>query len=108
MVAIQMDPDENSQVAEWHAKGKYGFPVLLVPPMKANGTLGQDDYASANYAVWLAPTDLLLDAAHKVVFRHVGGAGSAIEVEIRELLGLPPFEGLEPAISPGRAGSGER
>ena len=51
---------------------------------------------------WLAPTDLLLDGARKVVFRHLGASGQALEVEIRELLGLPPFEGLEQAGSPDR------
>jgi hypothetical protein len=98
MVAIQVDPDENNQVTEWHAKGKYTFPVLLAPSTKPSDAEGQD-WATAKYGVWLAPTDLLLNAAHNVVFRHVGGTGTAMEVEIREMLGLPPFEGLE-AVGP--------
>jgi hypothetical protein len=50
--------------------------------------------------VFGAPTNLILNADGKLVFRHLGyGTGSAktMEAEIRELLGLNPFEGLEPA-----------
>ncbi len=94
MVAMQIAPEENVLVAEWKAQGKYTFPVLFVPaatPARPDGW----DYAFQHYGVWLAPTDLLLDAARKVLFRHVGATGTALEVEIRDLLGLPPFEGLE-------------
>lgn len=90
MVAIQMDPDQNGRVAEWRTKGKYTFPVLLVPPPKG-GLAKERDYAGAHYDVWLAPTDLLLDSTHKVIFRHVGSGAAVLEPEIRELLGLPPF-----------------
>jgi hypothetical protein len=98
VLAIQIAPDENSQVAEWKLRGKYTFPVLLVPPAEQEG----QEYASKHYGVWLAPTNLLLDGARKIVFRHGGAAGAALEVEIRELLGLPPFEGLDQVGSPDR------
>jgi hypothetical protein len=101
MVAIQIDPTQNGQVAEWRTQGKYSFPVLLVPAAKPTDPKGQD-YTNEHYGVWLAPTDLLPDAARRVVFRHVGGAGAALEVEIRDLLGLPPFDGLERAGVPDR------
>jgi hypothetical protein len=101
MVAIQIDSEENGDVAEWKARGKYSFPVLLVPAPRAAEQKG-DEYAAKHYGVWLAPTDLLLDAGRRIAFRHVGGTGPALEVEIRELLGLAPFEGLEPAGSPDR------
>jgi hypothetical protein len=96
MVAIQIDPEQNSQVGEWKTRGKYSFPVLLVPAARPTDSKGHD-YANEHYGVWLAPTDLLLDTARRVVFRHVGGTGTALEVEIRDLLGLPPFDGLESA-----------
>jgi hypothetical protein len=101
MVAIQIDPVQNSQVAEWRTRGKYSFPVLLLPPDQT-ATRRRQDYAFEHYGVWLAPTDLLLDTARRVVFRHVGGTGTALEVESRDLLGMPPFEGLEHADPPGR------
>jgi hypothetical protein len=94
MVAIQMSPEQNDQVAEWRAKGRYTFPVLLVPPVKS-GTPQSQDYSGGHFGVWLAPTDLLLNGAHKVVFRHVGATGAALEVEIREMLGLPAFDGVQ-------------
>ena len=101
MVAIQIDPDQDSQVPEWKLRGRYSFPVLLVPAPKAAEQEGEE-YALKHYGVWLAPTNLLLDGARKIVFRHVGAAGTALEVEIRDLLGLPPFEGLEQAGAPER------
>ncbi len=91
MVAIQMDAEQNSRVAEWRAKGNYTFPVVLVPAPKGGGTK-ERDYAGANYGVWLAPTDLLLNDARKVVFRHVGRGADVLEAEIRELLGVPPLQ----------------
>lgn len=45
-----------------------------------------------------APTNLILDAEGKMVFRHVGfGAGGekTMEAEIRDLLGLDPFQGID-------------
>jgi hypothetical protein len=101
MLAIQVAPDENSQVAEWRARGKYSFPVLLLPAAES-AEQEEQEYAGRHYGVWLAPTNLLLDAARRIAFRHLGGTGQALEVEIRELLGLPPFEGLEQAGSPDR------
>lgn len=101
MVAIQIAPDENSQVAEWKSRGKYTFPVLLLPTAEPAEQEGQE-YAGRHYGVRLAPTDLLLDAHRKIAFRHVGAGGPALEVEIRELLGLPPFEDLEQTGSPDR------
>jgi len=55
-------------------------------------------YARENYAVSGAPANLLLNADGKMVFRHVEygtGAEKTMEAEIRELLGLKPFEGIE-------------
>ena len=58
------------------------------------------DFAKSTYGVSGAPTNLLLNADGKAVFRHLGygpGGEVAMEIEIRELLGLDPFEGVEPA-----------
>ncbi len=101
MLAIQVAPEENSQVAEWKARGGYSIPVLLVPAAASAEPSGQD-YAAKRYGVLGEPTDLLLDAAHKVVFRHMAAKAVALEAEIRDLLGLPPFEGLEQEGSPER------
>ena len=99
MVAIQTNPQENDQVAAWRAKGNYSFPVLLLP-YTPGVDVNQQDYAGTHYGVWLAPVNLLLNQEHKQVFRHVGAVASAIEAEIREMLGLPPFD--TPAVAGGR------
>lgn len=91
MVAINVTPGQNAQLAQWRARGHYTFPVLLVPG---------PGYASSEYGVGGTPTNLLVDADARVMFRHIGygvGAERIIEAEIRDLLGLDPFEGIEPA-----------
>ncbi|MBZ5499839.1 MAG: hypothetical protein LAP85_25850 [Acidobacteriia bacterium] len=89
MVSINVTPGQNGEIPAWRAKGKYTFPVLVVDA---------SDYARVNYSVSGTPTNLLLNADGKMVFRHIGygpGAERTMEAEIRELLGLDPFEGLE-------------
>jgi hypothetical protein len=92
MVAINTNPSQDKDLPEWRAKGKYTFPIAVSP---------DKDFARTNYDVPGTPTNLLLDANGKMVFRHLGygpGAEKRMESEIRELLGLKPFEGLiEPA-----------
>jgi hypothetical protein len=91
MVAINTSPSQNGQIPEWRRKGNYTFPIVLSP---------NQEFASATYDVVGAPTTLLLDQEGKVLFRHPGSGPrdeQVIESEIRELLGLDPFEGLEPA-----------
>ncbi len=88
MVAINVTPGQDKQLPEWRAKGGYTFPILL----------SEKDFARNTYGVNGAPTNLLLDSDRKMVFRHLGygaGAEKRMEAEIRELLGLDPFEGLE-------------
>ncbi len=85
MVAINTIPAQNRQLAAWRAKGRYTFPVALC----------DRDFASTTYGVYGLPTNLLLNAERKVVFRHAGydsGDEKTMEAEIRELLGLDPFE----------------
>jgi hypothetical protein len=91
MVAIQVHPDQNSLVSAWRASGHYTFPVVFVP-QAAPGTPESADYSRAQFGVAGTPSNLLVDAKRKVVFRHLGGAVSVVEAEIRELLGLDPFE----------------
>ncbi len=81
-------------MTEWRAKGKYTFPVLLS---------SSNDFVRTTYGVSGTPTNLFLNADGKTVFRHLGyGTGNekTMEVEIRELLGLDPFEGVEPPKAP--------
>jgi len=94
MVAINVNPSQDSQIPEWRAKGKYTFPVLVVD---------SNSYARENYGMPGTPTNLLLNADGKLVFRHLGygtGAEKTMEAEIRELMGLKPFEGLEADKTP--------
>ncbi len=88
MVAINVTPSQDKDLREWRRKGGYTFPVLL----------SEKDFARNTYGVNGAPTNLLLNADHKMVFRHLGfgeGGEKRMEAEIRELLGLDPFEGIE-------------
>jgi hypothetical protein len=94
MVAINTSPSQDNQLTEWRAKGKYTFPVALS---------SSNDFARTNYGVSGTPTNLFLNAGGKLVFRHLGygpGNEKTMEVEIRELLGLDPFEGVEPPKPP--------
>ncbi len=86
MVAINVDPSQDNMLAEWRKKGRYTFPVLLSP---------SPDYARTTYSVSGTPTNLLTDSNRKVIFRSVGnrtGWEKTMEAEVRELLGLDPFE----------------
>ena len=90
MVAINVNPNQDSQIPEWRAKNKYTFPILLS---------GTSDFTRVNYGVSGTPTNLILDADAKMVFRHLGygrGNEKTMEAEIRELLGLNPFDGISP------------
>lgn len=90
MVAVNMVAQQNEMVPEWKAKGKYTFPIVV--------TDDKDYFTTNPFGVRGTPTNVLLNADGKVVFRHIGyltGAEKVMEGEIRELLGLDPFEGLE-------------
>lgn len=90
MIAINNIPGQNAQIPEWRVKGKYTFPVVAT---------NAGDYVLVNYGVSATPTNLLLNADGKMVFRHIGyqtGNEKTMEAEIRELLGLNPFAGVEP------------
>jgi thioredoxin-related protein len=89
MIAINTEPQQDEIIPEWKAKGKYTFPVLVTE---------KEEFARTTYSVTGTPTNILLNTDGKVVFRHIGyySAGEKIlEAEIRELLGLDPFEGVE-------------
>jgi len=88
LVAIQIHPEQNDRVPAWRTNGRYTFPVAFVP----SGVSGiQRTFPRARFDVVGTPTNLLLDSARKIVFRHVGGAADALEGEVRELLGQSPF-----------------
>jgi hypothetical protein len=86
MIAINMVSQQNSQISDWKAKGKYTFPVVV--------TQETDYWATNPYKVQGTPTNVLLDGAGNAVFRHSGfgpDGEKMMEAEIRELLGLDPF-----------------
>jgi hypothetical protein len=86
MIALNTNPSQDKDLTEWRAKGKYTFPIALSP---------ERDFARTTYNVIGAPTNLLLNADGKMVFRHLGygtGGEKMMEAEIRELLGLDPFQ----------------
>jgi hypothetical protein len=93
MVAIQVHPDQNDLVPAWRTEGKYTFPVLFVPPARP-GAPATQSYARTRFGMVGTPTDLLVNADRKIIFRHLGGTRTVMEAEIRELLGLKPFEGF--------------
>jgi len=90
MVALNTIAFQTEMIPEWKAKGKYTFPIVVT---------GDKDFFSKNqFGVGGTPTNFLLNADGKVVFRHIGysaGGEKTMEAEIRELLGLDPFEGQE-------------
>jgi hypothetical protein len=88
MIAINTVPEQNEMIPEWKAKGKYTFPIVST----------DWDFAEKNYGVRGTPASFLLNAEGKVIFRNSGfdsGGEKIMEAEIRELLGLDPFEGIE-------------
>jgi glutathione peroxidase-family protein len=92
LIAFNMLAQQNEMLPEWKAKGKYTFPIFV--------TDDKDYFATNPFDVRGTPTSFLLDADGKIIFRHVGyssGAEKIMEAEIRELLGLDPFEGQEAA-----------
>jgi len=94
MVALNVNPDEDAQLPEWRAKGKYTFPIVLS---------SDKDFAQAAYGVTGTPTNIILNADGKMVFRQTGydfSQEKTLEAEIRELLGLDPFAGIEPEKPP--------
>jgi hypothetical protein len=88
LIAFNMVTQQNEMLPEWKAKGKYTFPIVVTD---------EKDYFTTNpFDVRGTPTSFLLGADGKIIFRHVGyssGAEKIMEAEIRELLGLDPFEG---------------
>jgi hypothetical protein len=94
MVALNVNPDEDNQLPEWRAKGNYTFPIVLS---------SDREFARSAYGVNGTPTNIILNADGKMVFRQMGygtGGERTLEAEIRELLGLDPFTGLEPGKVP--------
>ncbi len=86
MIAINTVPAQDKSLPEWRAKGGYKFPLALSP------TRG---FARTTYKITGAPTNLLLNADGRVVFRHLGygtGGEKVMDAEIRELLGLDPWK----------------
>ncbi len=96
MVAINVDPSQDSLLAAWKKKGRYTFPVLLSP---------SPDYARTTYSVSGTPTNLLTDSTRKVMFRTAGyadGGDEMLEAEVRDLLGLNPFDTTRTAATGGQ------
>jgi hypothetical protein len=86
LVAIKYDNAENSLLAEWHYANQSAFSVLKTE--KTGNTCSASSFVSF-------PASLVLNADGKIIFRHMGYQPATMEVEIRELLGLNPFEDLE-------------
>jgi len=90
MIALNTISQQNEMLAGWKAKGKYTFPIVV--------TADKDFFSKNQYGVRGTPTSFLLNGDGKVVFRHIGylaGGEKTMEAEVRELLGLDPFEGQE-------------
>lgn len=91
MVSINTVETQNERIPEWREKNKFTFPILVG---------AQPDWLRQNYEYQVSPTNLLVNSEDKVLFRHLGygpGREKIIEAEIREMLGLDPFEVLEAA-----------
>jgi hypothetical protein len=94
MVALNTEPGQERRLLEWRTNGNYSFPVALS---------SAEDFAEKVYGVSATPTTFLLSADGRLIFRHKGSATGnkqVLEAEIRELLGLDPFAGIEPDKPP--------
>lgn len=86
MVAINTIDFQKDLIPEWKAQKKFTFPTLVG---------ATDEFLRETYNHQGNPTNMLVNANGKVLFKHVGydaGGEKVIEAEIRELLGLEPFE----------------
>jgi hypothetical protein len=86
MVAINTIDFQKDMIPEWKAKNKFTFPILVG---------ATETFLKENYNHQGNPTNMLVNVDGKILFRHVGydaGAEKVIEAEIREMLGLEPFE----------------
>ena len=86
MVAINTVDFQKDMIPAWKAKNKFTFPILVG---------ATESFLKESYNQQGSPTNMLVNADGKILFRHVGyeaGGEKVIEAEIREILGLEPFE----------------
>lgn len=89
MVSINTVESQNELIPEWKSEKGFTFPILV-------GATRQ--FLVENYDYQGSPTNFLLNQDGRVVFKHVGygpGGEKVMEAEIRELLGLDPFQGVD-------------
>jgi hypothetical protein len=80
-----------TQTEEWRFRKRHSPNQITTPVLLA------DKRGNACYVAGAVsdPTSLVLNAEGKVIFRHMGYQPGTMEIEIRELFGLNPFEDLE-------------
>lgn len=86
MVSINTVAHGAEMIPTWRAEKKFTFPILVGATREF---LEQYDYRGS-------PTNFLINAQGKVLFKHLGygpGGEKVMEAEIRDMLGLDPFEG---------------
>lgn len=85
-MAINIQPELDIEVATWQHSHDFRIPALV----------GADpEKLEKDYGVTGAPETFLLDPSGKILFRHIGftsGDERTLEIEVRILLGLEPFE----------------
>ena len=97
MVAVNTIDYQKDMIPDWRNKNKFTFPILVG---------ATDTFLKESYNHQGNPTNMLVNADGRVLFKHVGyegGGEKVIEAEIREMLGLEPFEPV-----PIESGQGEK
>ncbi len=88
LVSVNLLPDQDGMIPDWKERGGYRHPILVTE---------STDYLVKTFGLQFPggmPVNFLVDADGKVHFKHTGyskGEEAAIESQVRELLGLPPF-----------------
>lgn len=80
MIAINIVPDQISQIPEWQSKHGYTFPVLVGASIES---------AHRDYGLTMTPTHFLLDGKGKVLFKQTGftaGDEKILEAQILKAL----------------------
>ena len=89
MVSVNTNESQADQIPAWREKNNFTFTILV--------GMSRDEL-TAKYHHKGSPTNFLIDAEGRVHFKHLGfgpGGEKAMEAEIRDMLGLDPFAGID-------------
>jgi glutathione peroxidase-family protein len=89
MVSVNTNESQAEQIPEWREENQFTFTILV--------GMSRDELRE-KYNHKGSPTNFLVNSDGKVFFKHLGygpGGEKTMETEIREMLGLDPFAGID-------------